>query len=645
MASSLPIELAYFGPLNTESRLRPTQLVVKGPETSSVTIQGNNSATNSSMVFNNIMPPSDLTVTWREIAIRYSVMVRVTTNVRPTTSVLSGEDVLALPGNIVIGQIRAGCFNAAGVGSVVTAVGESQKLNDLSYLVSAAAANQWGSSAGGAAITYKYVPGLALRSFPLQSVTNTLDFRINGQSTTVPSAELVPLYPYLEDISISRDSMGSCPFYRQEGVIPAQGNIFESYFTNNTLYGSQRIAQSSGDQFTHPLGQQVWYLRNYCVTAGVVCEFIFEVPITEPLVISPLRFGATYYEAGLVRVQSLNFTLNYSNLQRMLLVSPETQAVSTFEVSLLPMMSGAGAVAGPAAALISPVIHASPEIVLQQSYPDQVTALRTPQFVIYDYHALQLYTTPTVLTSTAIAAPNTPTIQTTQTVSSTFRLPAIPKKIYIFVRPSRAWVNTTATSYNVTDHFLRITRINLTYNNRIGLLSNHTEESLWKMSKKNGVDMSFDEWRFEYGSLLCIDLAEDSCLSLNEAPGQQQQTTITWTLTYDTSVALYQSTANYLTTKTVLPIPAIQYEMMMLASTPGQCVIGGGQCSFLTSGPTEQQVIELMTQAGLRTEVKDAPAPVSGGSFDNTSHLNPTPMDAGGDLSGGVMTAGGFSRS
>jgi hypothetical protein len=72
--------------------------------------------------------------------------------------------------------------------------------------------------------------------------------------------------------------------------------------------------------------------------------------------------------------------------------------------------------------------------------------------------------------------------------SQTITLPNIPDLLLIFAKPS---------SYDDAsngDWTLPITNISVNFDNFSGLLANHTQEQLYQMSLRNGVDMDWSEW-------------------------------------------------------------------------------------------------------------------------------------------------------
>lgn len=81
--------------------------------------------------------------------------------------------------------------------------------------------------------------------------------------------------------------------------------------------------------------------------------------------------------------------------------------------------------------------------------------------------------------------------------SQTITLPAIPDLLAIYVKPNQ--INTTpgGSTPDPTqgDWVLPVTGISINFDNYAGLLSAHSQEQLYRMSVRNGLEMDFDQWR------------------------------------------------------------------------------------------------------------------------------------------------------
>lgn len=133
---------------------------------------------------------------------------------------------------------------------------------------------------------------------------------------------------------------------------------------------------------------------------------------------------------------------------------------------------------------------------------------RLPRSISYPYFSVDRYPT----TSNISFAPNSSQILQ----SNNIQLKSIPRKIYIFAR--RQNMDET---FSTTDTYFAINNISLNWNNESGLLSSATQQDLYNISKKNGVNLSWSQWAGAYsfvsqtiantskiglvGSILCLN--------------------------------------------------------------------------------------------------------------------------------------------
>lgn len=618
--------------------MRPTMVVQKGPETSTTVTARCTAWSDSSTTYNNITPSSDLIVTWREMTHHYYLLAKITiggpfgVDSTPTT-----RSAMPLPRLLFVG-------NNVQSGTILGNPGAGTRIVDLATVGlnrGTTGNKRFGASDTG---TFQYIGGLALRTLPLQSCTNVLDFRINGQSTTTNSRSYAPIYPLLEDAGISKESMAMCPFWPTEGVI-VQPFTFDDIAPMSTQVSSAPDSFfSNGTAYTSTPGDQIWYLRS-CESNSTGVEFILETEVYEPLVIDPLRFGETTYEAGLVRIATFNVSMNYSNLNRTLVIGDDTYGFyatkvknCVSQVSLVGMSSALG--------YACPVTN-PPELIMHQSFPDPVSALRTPQFVIYDGHIPLEFTTPIDYRLAATA-----TFLSRSYTTNQFRFAALPSKIFVYARIQPTYLDQNpALVPFLSDTFLRITRLNITVNDRIGILSQATPVDLFRMSQRNGYKGSWIDFNYKRGSLCILSMADDLCMRLNEAAGQQTPTSLQLTATVDNAPQMYQkgfADPNAVGAAFAFDgnFPLLPYELVITTITPSQVVIGASQCSFLVAGPTETQVVELMTQSASRPGNHEMPGALTGGSLSSAKSMIPTVHGdvEGGQESGGIITGGGMRR-
>ena len=81
--------------------------------------------------------------------------------------------------------------------------------------------------------------------------------------------------------------------------------------------------------------------------------------------------------------------------------------------------------------------------------------------------------------------------------SQTITLPAIPDLLAIYVKPNNIVTSPGGSIPDPSqgDWVLPITGISVNFDNYAGLLSSHSQEQLYRMSIRNGLEMDYDQWR------------------------------------------------------------------------------------------------------------------------------------------------------
>ncbi len=148
-----------------------------------------------------------------------------------------------------------------------------------------------------------------------------------------------------------------------------------------------------------------------------------------------------------------------------------------------------------------------------QAYVNYMTPQLTqsiPRTVFYGYYDLTNYQT---ASQQVLAAGGTELY-----VMNAIQLNSIPGRVYIFVSDRDSNAN-----YTIPDYFLSIQSINITWENQDGLLNSASVADLYQMSLRAGCNMSFRQWTYDIGSVLCIQWASDLNLNNLDAPGKRGQ--------------------------------------------------------------------------------------------------------------------------
>lgn len=146
--------------------------------------------------------------------------------------------------------------------------------------------------------------------------------------------------------------------------------------------------------------------------------------------------------------------------------------------------------------------------------------MKVPRHIEYNYWDVQRYPT-----SIGAYLPD----EIRRVSSQNIQLQSIPRRIYLFARRTNA-----SRSFNDCDAYLGIEGISINWNNRSGLLASATKQDLYKISRKNGCYLSWNQWSGEnmffasggtndringVGSILCLEFGTDIGLLDVESPG------------------------------------------------------------------------------------------------------------------------------
>lgn len=350
----------------------------------------------------------------------------------------------------------------------------------------------------------------AARCEPIASTTNTLQVTINNDQFTTNLNQYWSALSRYHNRLLNRDEFKS--------MTPSFMDKFQRYAEGlgsirNPLgsYASSADGQLLRGGFTgisnlvNPLGGS---------TASLT------LTVEEPLNISPFLFsGEDNLESGLIGVNNMSLIFTNGDLSRLWSTSNSSLVITASVTASQAQFN-----------YITPNID--DPLPLQQSWPYfEVTS--------YPQTLPSTVQVPGLTPYGSAAATNSIVVAT-----NAIQIKAIPDKIYIFAKRSRS----TETS-KTTDTFASITNISMTFGNRTGLLSTSSQEQLYQMSVKNGLNMSWTEFRgvagpVQYGgspppatgsisytgtvgSVICIKPGEDVGLSPLSAPGMLENTQLT----------------------------------------------------------------------------------------------------------------------
>lgn len=313
----------------------------------------------------------------------------------------------------------------------------------------------------------------ALRQYPISSLTDVLSVQINGENISDNVSD--KLHAMLCYGNTAQDRINS------SSTTPTMPDNYKNY-SDWQIYGSGKSPLTSyGENAAEdPRG-------------GFPIEIInarkFRVVLCENLLLSPFQSPFDDADEGFVNINQINISYRFkSNVSQILSHSVLGNNITTVSVTM----------------------YQSPEMLVTYLTPNLTQKI--PQVQVLPYYNTQNYIkqTPTLSNNQEI-----------QLVSDSIKLSQIPRKLYLFVRHER-----TSANQNTSDSFLRIKRLSILWGNQSGLFSSASEQDLYTISKKNGLNLSWSQWSRYRGGVLCLEFGKDIGLADHQSPGVQGQYSI-----------------------------------------------------------------------------------------------------------------------
>jgi hypothetical protein len=313
------------------------------------------------------------------------------------------------------------------------------------------------------------------RQFPIAAITDVLDLAINGEHVSTSLGDYIHALLCYDNNSQDRLK------WSESSAMPDQYQVLSDW----TTFGSNRnpLADYGENSNEQTRGGFVPYVVN--AGNNVTYEF------TEPLFISPMLNGLTEDE-GLSNVNQLAITFRWKS-----------------DLSLVWSHSSAG---NPITSLA--VTFVEPPSLLV-TYITRDVLQQIPPVITYPYHKPQEYIK-TVNGGLAVPAGST----NQRVISDSIKLNQVPRKMFLFLRRSRQTSN-----FLTADSFATITNVTLNWDNQSGLLSNAQQQDLYKISRRNGLNLTWNQWKTYRGSVFCCEFGTDIGLQDGLAPGTQGQFT------------------------------------------------------------------------------------------------------------------------
>jgi len=412
---------------------------------------------------------------------------------------------------------------------------------------------------------------IALASFPLHSLVQTMSATINDATVTTNTGDVLRELLRLTDFNKNRIQR-QCPT-----MLDTYGSYNDAFGTNRNPLGDYQSSTSRENipngawgsiRFTQPNGTPLVGNGTYTVgtvtvafTNGVPVQaaLIGNVPVggypvflswtsTEKLVLSPFIFSDIHeMDTGIFGVQNIQLVINMTNPSQTSVVGRCLRSCSNIvTVSNVAYNSGVNNAGG------SPFTDSRVNV----QFLTPALSIPLPAKSIVPYYEFPRYVSNQTLP--AIANGVTANIQ-----SQTITLPCIPDLLILYCKPQQ-YLATDA------DWYLPITNISVNFDNFSGILSSMTTEQLYTMSVMNGLEMDYNTWRgFTTsanksgttpptglstqlcGGFLVLKPSKDITLQEGQAPSvvgnytfQASMTVQNWSTTPVTNATLYVVTAN-----------------------------------------------------------------------------------------------------
>jgi len=310
----------------------------------------------------------------------------------------------------------------------------------------------------------------ALRQLPLSSLVDVTQVQINGEAISDNTGNMLHAMMCYGNTAEDRDAHLS--------ESPAMPDAFQKYEDQLEIGNARSPLNDYGETYGEtPRGGFEYKLS--ADLKKLTCT------VTEPLFLSPFQQYQSMDE-GFINVNTLRVALRFkSQLDRIL------------SHSIAPGV--------PQITSVTTKFTQAPELLINYITPSITQQL--PELQVLPYNQMQQYirNVPDMVAD--------PDIKVT-VISDTIRLSVIPEKIYLYCAH-----NEQSKNFKVSDSFLSIEKLSISWGNQSGLLSSASQQQLYRLSRENGLNMSYPAFSKYRGSVICLRMGKDIGLQANEAPG------------------------------------------------------------------------------------------------------------------------------
>lgn len=349
----------------------------------------------------------------------------------------------------------------------------------------------------------RYGNNFGLRQFPIHSIIDNIDLTLNGTHfSTDPVNYLKAVSQYTtpefrerayKNTAHHPDTFAgsySDPFLddRQEKYASSVNSLSRS--------GKGRLGETpNGNMLNDP---QAGGVMTIDAATGTKRKVI--ITIREPLMISPLNVD---FGTGMTNLNNIDVAVKFN--------SACNRIIGLFDVDSAGLgTSDVLSVANTPASAFGVVADSAFLEVRNFTAQDDI---KIPNEIILPYQQPRRFETqaPTAaLNGNATSA----TI-----VSSNRRLDQIPEALYLWVEESKAVLMNATNGHALTDGMCQPVRVDITFGNQVGILSNFSAEQLFQLAVENGCDLLDIEEARRKGYCLKLVFGKDIPLADNESAG------------------------------------------------------------------------------------------------------------------------------
>eukprot|EP00466_Bigelowiella_natans_P020361 jgi/Bigna1/144261/aug1.85_g18969 len=372
---------------------------------------------------------------------------------------------------------------------------------------------------------------LSLNNFPLHRMVSTMSLQINDTVSTTNLDQSINEQLLLMTTDPKYDSSSAiCPsylspygkysegkgafnnsitgffdgdkFYHKNGAhfdvnfVDENGNVLADNFNGNVNIGGVAYPYVDGEPVARAVGNQV----------QAEYKFFLKFTSKEKLMISPLCYvPENYHSVGLYGVNNATLQINFKDPSRAVCYDGNRIGTEAGAITCRAEFVTLANKPGPFLQSYIDVVYLTPALDLKVSPENIVPYMEFPTYRTIDSNGFPQ------------GINNSKTI-----LSSTITLPSIPDSLIIAVKK---------TTYDATENefYFPITNLNITFDNRSGLLNTMPVDKLYKMSYDNGLEIDFHTYIgssrskgrkiHTSGGFVIAKMGKDIELNPSQAPG------------------------------------------------------------------------------------------------------------------------------